>query len=92
MTDPGDDVPPVAIPGEAVSDYVPLVAQAIGPERLWVAGDCNQVFGYLPSARVVEEDGYETLGRVSAHIGWFSADVEDVLLAAIRQMIHQAQR
>ena len=88
----GDDLTLVAISGEVVSDYVPLVAEAIGAERLWVAGYSNQVFGYLPSAKVVEEGGYETLGLVSAHIGWFSADAQDVLLAKIRDMSREAER
>jgi len=82
----GQDLTLVAIAGEVVSDYVPLVAKTIDANHLWVAGYSNQVFGYLPSARIVEEGGYETLGLVSAHIGWFSADAQDVLLAAIRQM------
>jgi neutral ceramidase len=82
----------VAISGEVVSDYVPLVAGRIGSDRLWVAGYSNQVFGYLPSAKVVAEGGYETLGLVSAHIGWFSADAEDVLLDAIGEMSRKAGR
>lgn len=82
----GEDLTLVAISGEVVSDYVPLVAETINAKRLWVAGYSNQVFGYLPSAKVVEEGGYETLGLVSAHIGWFSPDAQDVLLAAILQM------
>ncbi|HUT88008.1 MAG TPA: neutral/alkaline non-lysosomal ceramidase N-terminal domain-containing protein [Thermoguttaceae bacterium] len=86
----GDDLTLVGISGEVVSDYVPLVAETIGPGRLWVAGYCNQVFGYLPSAKVVSEGGYETLGLVSAHIGWFSADAQDVLLAKIRAMSRKA--
>ena len=87
----GDDLTLVAISGEVVSDYVPLVGQAIGIDRPWVAGYSNQVFGYLPSAKVVEEGGYETLGLVSAHIGWFSADAQDVLLAKIREMHQNAK-
>jgi hypothetical protein len=81
-----DDLTLVAISGEVVSDYVPLVAETIDAKRLWVAGYSNQVFGYLPSAKVVQEGGYETLGLVSAHIGWFSADSQDVLLDAVRRM------
>jgi hypothetical protein len=88
----GDDLTLVAISGEVVSDYVPLVGQAIGIDRLWVAGYSNQVFGYLPSAKVVGEGGYETLGLVSAHIGWFSADAQDVLLARIREMNQETKR
>ena len=88
----GHDLTLVGISGEVVSDYVPLVAETIGPDRLWVAGYSNQVFGYLPSAKVVGEGGYETLGLVSAHIGWFSADAQHVLLAKIRQMSRTAGR
>lgn len=87
----GNDLTLVAISGEVVSDYVPLVGQAIGADRLWVAGYSNQVFGYLPSARIIDEGGYETLGLVSAHIGWFSADAQDVLLAKIREMRQNAK-
>lgn len=88
----GDDLTLVGISGEVVSDYVPLVGQTIGTDRLWVAGYCNQVFGYLPSAKVVAEGGYETLGLVSAHVGWFSAEAQDVLLAKIREMSRHAGR
>ena len=88
----GEDLTLVAISGEVVSDYVPLVGRAIGIDRPWVAGYSNQVFGYLPSAKVVEEGGYETLGLVSAHIGWFSADAQNVLLARIREMNQEAKR
>lgn len=88
----GDDLTLVGISGEVVSDYVPLVAETIGADRLWVAGYCNQVFGYLPSAKVIAEGGYETLGLVSAHVGWFSAEAQDVLLAKIREMSRRAGR
>ncbi len=82
----GDDLTLVAISGEVVSDYAPLTARTLGTDRVWVAGYSNEVFGYLPSARIVEEGGYETLGLVSAHIGWFSAEAEQVLLDAVRAM------
>ncbi len=82
----GEDLTLVAISGEVVSDYVPLVTEVLDAKRIWVAGYCNQVFGYLPSAKVVREGGYETLGLVSAHIGWFSADAEKVLVDAICRM------
>jgi hypothetical protein len=82
----GDGLTLVAISGEVVSEYVPLVAAAVESRPLWVAGYSNQVYGYLPSSRIVEQGGYETLGLVSAHIGWFSADAQDVLLEAIHVM------
>jgi neutral ceramidase len=82
----GNDLTLVAISGEVVSDFVPLVTETVATDCVWVAGYSNQVYGYLPSAKVANEGGYETLGLVSAHIGWFSADAQDVLLAEIRRM------
>ena len=58
----GADVTLVGLPGEVVVDYVPLLEQALGPNQLWIAAYCNDVFGYLPSARVLREGGYETRG------------------------------
>jgi hypothetical protein len=58
----GQDLTLVGISGETVVDYVIAVEQALGPGRLWTAGYCNEIFGYLPSARLVKEGGYETRG------------------------------
>jgi len=88
----GNDLTLGAISGEVVSDYAPLVQEAVGRERLWVAGYSNQVFGYLPSARIVKEGGYESLGFPSGPIGWFSAEAQDVLLAAVRELAERAGR
>jgi neutral ceramidase len=82
----GDSLTLVAIAGEVVADYVPLAASAVDSQPVWVAGYSNQVFGYLPSERIIREGGYETLGLVSAHIGWFSAEAQDVLRQAIRTL------
>src|SRR5207249_10522478 len=44
----GTNLTLVALSGEVVVDYVPLVEQAIGPLLLWIAAYCNDVFGYFP--------------------------------------------
>ena len=75
-----------------VSELVPPVQKALGAERLWVAGYCNQVFGYVPSARIVREGGYETRGLIGPELGWFSADTEDVLVAAVKELARKAGR
>ena len=59
----GPDLTLVALSGEVVCDYVPLLQEALGPDRLWLAGYSNCVFGYLPSARIVREGGYEARGE-----------------------------
>ncbi len=82
----GGDLTLIAISGEVVSDYAPLAAGALKPESVWVAGYCNEVFGYLPSTRIVREGGYETLGLVSANVGQFSSEAEQTLLDALREL------
>ena len=58
----GQDMTLAGLPGEVVVDYVSFLEKTLGPNQLWVAGYCNDVFGYLPSARVLKEGGYETRG------------------------------
>jgi len=87
----GGDLTLVGISGETVSGYGPLVEQGLGRDKLWVAGYCNQVFGYLPTAQVVAEGGYEARGTV-ADIGFFAAHAQDVVVAAVRQMAEKAGR
>lgn len=79
------------LPGEVVVDYVPLIEQAVGPLRLWIAAYCNDVFGYLPSARVVKEGGYEARGLYT-DLGWFTPDAQDVLVSKIRDLADRAGR
>ncbi len=81
----GDDLTLVALPGETVSDFVPMVRQVIGHERLWIAGYSNEVFGYLVSAKVIAEGGYETRGLFDA-IGFFTPKTQDVVVATVRTL------
>ena len=56
---------------------------------IWVAGYCNDMFGYLPTRRVQAEGGYEG-GRANLW-SWipapFTDDVEDRITDAVRQLI-----
>jgi neutral ceramidase len=87
----GDDLTLVGLPGEVVNDYVPLVETAIGHRKLWIAGYSNDDFGYLPTAKVLAEGGYETRGLIP-DAGFFSPEVEGVVLAKVRQMAEKAGR
>jgi hypothetical protein len=49
----------VALSGEVVSDYALRLAREHPDLRVWTAGYSNDVFGYVPSARVLREGGYE---------------------------------
>jgi hypothetical protein len=88
----GSDLTLVGLSGEVVVDYVPLLEKALGPNRLWIAAYCNDVYGYLPSARVLEEGGYETRGIYSGGLGFFDAKAQDVVVEKVRELAKKAGR
>jgi hypothetical protein len=88
----GSDMTLVGLAGEVVVDYVRFLEKALGPNRLWVAAYCNDVFGYLPSARVLGEGGYETRGLYSGGAGFFDAAAEEVLVRKVRELAKEAGR
>lgn len=88
----GDDLTLVALPGEVVVDYVTLLERSLGRQRLWIAAYCNDVFGYLPSARVLKQGGYETRGLYAGGVGSFSPRAQDVLVQAVRRLAKQVGR
>ena len=87
-----DDLTLVALPGEVVADYVPLLERALGPLDLWIAAYSNDVFGYLPSKRVIEEGGYETRGIYYGGPGFFSPAAQDTVVNAVRALAGKAGR
>jgi neutral ceramidase len=86
------DLTLVGLPGEVVVDYVALLEKALGPNRLWLAAYCNDVFGYLPSARVLAEGGYETRGLYTGGIGLFAPQAQDAVVATVRNLAKQVGR
>jgi hypothetical protein len=82
----------VGLSGEVVVDYVTLLEKALGPNRLWVLAYCNDVFGYLPSAKVIQEGGYETWGLYSGGAGFFDPRAEMVLVQKVRELARKAGR
>jgi ABC-type Co2+ transport system permease subunit len=87
----GADVTLVAIAGEVVVDYaLRLKRELAGPAAVWIAGYSNEVFGYLPSRRVLAEGGYEAVGantRLLTHPGPFAADAEDRVVARVHELL-----
>jgi hypothetical protein len=88
----GQDLTLVGLSGEVVVDYVTMLEKALGPNRLWIAAYCNDVFGYLPSARVLAEGGYETRGLYSGGAGFFDPGAEQVLVRHLRELAAKAGR
>jgi neutral ceramidase len=87
----GQDLTLVGLSGEAVCQYVPLVEKALGPQRLWVAAYCNESFGYLPTKEMLAEGGHESM-CLTLDFGLFSDEVQDVVIAAVRQLAQKAGR
>jgi hypothetical protein len=52
----------------------------------------NDVFGYLPSERVLEEGGYETRGVIHGGPGFFSPAAEDALVTRVKELAGKAGR
>ncbi|HXX92837.1 MAG TPA: neutral/alkaline non-lysosomal ceramidase N-terminal domain-containing protein [Planctomycetota bacterium] len=88
----GEDLTMVVLSGEVVVDYVSLLEKSLGPLNLWVAAYSNDVYGYLPSARILEEGGYETRGTYYGGPGLFAPAAQDALVGAIRGMAEKAGR
>ncbi len=86
------DLTLVALSGEVVVDFVPLLENALGPNRLWIAAYSNDVYGYLPSARVLREGGYETRGIYAGSVGTFDPKAQDVLIETIRKLARDVGR
>lgn len=79
----------VAFPGETVIDYSLTTKKNLAEDGIvWVAGYSNDVFGYVPSKRVLLEGGYEGGGAFiyGSFPGPFSADVEERLLKTVEQL------
>jgi neutral ceramidase len=79
----------VAYPGETVVDYSLNTKRNLAEDGIiWVAGYCNDVFGYIPSKRVLLEGGYEGGGafQYGSFPGPFAADVEERLLKTVEQL------
>lgn len=85
----GSDLTLVALGGEVVVDYALRLARDYPGQHLWVAGYSNDVFGYVPSLRVLREGGYEG-GDAMIYYGRpgpFTEAVEDVILRTVRRLM-----
>ena len=79
----------VALGGEVVVDYALRLARDYPARRMWVAGYSNDVFGYVPSLRVLREGGYEGGDAMIyyARPGPFNEQVEELIVGKVHQLI-----
>lgn len=85
----GDDLTLVALAGEVVVDYSLRLKAEIPDPTVWVAGYSNDVFGYVPSLRVLQEGGYEGGGamRYTNLPGPFAPSVEERIVDRVHEMV-----
>ena len=78
----------VALGGEVVVDYALRLAREYPNRQMWVAGYSNDVFGYLPSLRVLREGGYEG-GDAMIYYGRpapFTGEVEELIVRKVKEL------
>ena len=91
----GDGLTLLALAGEVVVDYaLRLKPELSAPGRdVWVAAYANDVFGYVPSARVLKEGGYEG-GEAFYYSTFptpFADDVEATIVKAAHEVVGRAR-
>lgn len=79
----------VALGGEVVADYALRLKRDYPARRIWAAGYSNDVFGYLPSLRVLKEGGYEGGGAMIYYgrPGPFAPSVEERIHSEVRSLM-----
>ncbi|HBL42350.1 MAG TPA: hypothetical protein DDZ90_03030 [Planctomycetaceae bacterium] len=100
----GNDLTLAAICGETVVDYSLRLQRELktgvgntgtGNKEpvVWVAGYSNNVFGYLPSLRVLKEGGYEGNRAMiyTSYPGPFAESVEQRVVSTIKDLTAQAR-
>ncbi len=87
----GEDLTLVGMSGEVVSGYVLATQSAIGHQKLWIGAYCHDYFGYLPTAQILREGGYETRGLFNG-MGWFDEQAETDMIETITHLARKAGR
>ncbi len=87
----------VAIGGECVVDYSLQTKRRYhrdGGPAVWVAGYSNDVFGYLPTLRVLKEGGYEGGGHMvyTKFPGPFTESVEKRIFETTDRLVREVGR
>jgi len=84
----GSELTMVALAGEVVVDYSLRLKRELAGPAVWIAGYSNDVFGYVPSHRVLKEGGYEggDAMRNTSLPGPFAPSVEDRIISRALQL------
>jgi neutral ceramidase len=87
----GNDLTMVALAGEVVVDYSLRLKSELPGRAVWIAAYSNDVFGYIPSVRVLKEGGYEA-GDAMLYTdlpGPFAPSVEEHIVAKVHELVER---
>jgi hypothetical protein len=89
----GDDLTLVALAGEVVVDYALRLKRELPGPTLWVAAYTNDVFGYVPTLRVLHEGGYEGRDamRYTRFPGPFAPTVEERIVGKVHELVRRVR-
>ncbi len=90
----GSDLTLIALSGEPVVDYSLRLKREHPGENLIVAGYANEVMCYIPSRRILRENGYEAEGNMMLYgqPGPLAETVEETIIAACKTLLKQTGR
>ena len=90
----GDGFVLVALGGEPVVEYALKIRAANPKLRMIVAGYSNDVMGYIPTAKMLQEGGYEPVGSTLAYglPASFAPEVETAVLAEVNAAVQRVMR
>jgi neutral ceramidase len=89
----GKDLTLAALGGEVVVDYALRLKRELKDGNLWMAAYANDVFAYVPSARILLEGGYEADFSMIYYglPGRFAPEVEEVLVRKVHALVKQVR-
>ena len=89
----GDGPTLIALGGEVVVDYALRFKAKYGWNATWIAGYSNDVFGYVPSRRVLKEGGYEGGDALinRPFPGPFAPAIEEIIVDKVDQLVQKVR-
>jgi neutral ceramidase len=90
----GDGPTMIAMGGEVVVDYALRLKAKYGWTDTWIAGYSNDVFGYVPSRRVLQEGGYEGGDALinKPYPGPFAPEIEETIVNKVDDLVRKVRQ
>jgi hypothetical protein len=85
----GDSLTFIGLGGEVVVDYALQLKRKYGWNNTWVSGYNNDVFAYIPTARIIREGGYEGATSMISYglPAPFAETIEQAILSKVDELI-----